>query len=163
MMPQTRLLTILSKYNIIRFLPLIFFAVPLIIAYFSEFALGQEPCKLCLWQRYPYWLGLIPAAIYMYQPQKYLLYITALLMLISTGIAFYHAGVEEHLWSSSCSAQNVDALGSVEQMRNMIHDNIPDCGKPFHLIKGISMAKLNVIYSLCVTIYILYLTRRTIK
>ena len=47
-----------SKINTILILILSLLTLSLISAYIIEYGLGHKPCKLCLYQRYPYFISI---------------------------------------------------------------------------------------------------------
>ena len=74
-----------------------------------EHGLGYLPCKLCLEQRYPYYLAIPVALAAALVPSRAVaraaLAIVALLFIVSAGLGAYHAGVEWGLWAgpSDCA------------------------------------------------------------
>src|SRR3954452_24984104 len=72
-------------------------------ALFSQHVLGYIPCKLCYWQRQPYYLA-IPVAIALVllpisdRVRQAALWLLTLIFLVSAGLGAYHAGVEWGFW-----------------------------------------------------------------
>ena len=78
-------------------------------AYASQHLGGLEPCQLCPYQRWPWWiaLGLAAAALVPALPasaRRVLLVLTGLVLLAGAVLGFYHAGVEYKWWAgpSTC-------------------------------------------------------------
>ena len=118
---------------------------------------GYMPCKLCLEQRTPYYLGaplmLLAAATASGNRNlsRVLLAAGGLLMLYGLSIAVYHSGVEWAWWAgpTDCSA----AATSVTTDAGTLLDDInairpPSCDKAAIRILGLSMAGWNVPASL---------------
>src|SRR5580704_11690695 len=73
-------------------------------AWYSQLVWGLAPCELCLLQRWPYYVGVPLAAVTVVLAFRersggrgtiaFLLWILALVFLVSAGLAAYHAGVE---------------------------------------------------------------------
>lgn len=124
-----------------------------------EFA-GFMPCKLCLEQRIPYYVGAgIAAAAFLIEARDGPAILTRLAFLVLIGlfawglsVGFYQAGAEWGYWTgpTDCGATRggtipknaLDLLGSVETTR------IVDCTKAQIRIVGLSFAGWNVIVSL---------------
>lgn len=120
---------------------------------------GYIPCKLCLDQRTPYYVGapiMLLAATSSHQDwpkclTKGLLAIGGLLMAYGLAIAAYHAGVEWAWWAgptdcvaaaTSITTDANDLLGDINAKRP------PSCDKAALRILGLSMAGWNVPASL---------------
>jgi disulfide bond formation protein DsbB len=118
---------------------------------------GYMPCKLCLEQRTPYYLGaplMLLAALTANgnrQIARWLLAIGGLLMLYGLTIAVFHAGVEWSWWAgptdcTAVSANSTTDAGTLLDDLNAIHP--PSCDKAAIRILGLSMAGWNVPASL---------------
>jgi disulfide bond formation protein DsbB len=118
---------------------------------------GYMPCKLCLEQRTPYYLGaplMLLAALTANgnrQIARWLLAIGGLLMLYGLTIAVFHAGVEWSWWAgpTDCTAVSTSGTtdaGTLLDDLNAIHP--PSCDKAAIRILGLSMAGWNVPASL---------------
>jgi disulfide bond formation protein DsbB len=118
---------------------------------------GYMPCKLCLEQRTPYYLGaplMLLAALTANgnrQIARWLLAIGGLLMLYGLTIAVFHAGVEWSWWAgpTDCTAVATNGTtdaGTLLDDLNAIHP--PSCDKAAIRILGLSMAGWNVPASL---------------
>lgn len=120
---------------------------------------GYIPCKLCLEQRTPYYLGvpiMLLAALTSHQKRpalftRGLLAIGGLLMAYGLATAVYHAGVEWAWWAGPTDC--VAAATTVTTNANDLLGDInaltpPSCDKAALRILGISMAGWNVPASL---------------
>ncbi len=118
---------------------------------------GYMPCKLCLEQRTPYYLGApltllaALAANSNRNVSRALLAAGGLLMLYGLSIAVYHAGVEWAWWAgpTDCSAASTNVTndaGTLLDDLNAIRP--PSCDKAALRILGLSMAGWNVPASL---------------
>ena len=75
----------------------------IVSAYFIEYVLGYQPCKLCLIERIPYVLSLIVLSIN-YKLKKIEKFSSILLILIfifSLIISIYHFGIEQGFFQES--------------------------------------------------------------
>jgi len=122
----------------------------------SQYIGGLEPCKLCYWQRNPYYIAipLLVAALLFLRNQSSLMKIIAWLVLaiffIGFGVSAYHVGVEQGWWSGPTSCSSSASLGNSldQQIDNLFNKPRVDCSKPAWTFFGISMAGLNAIVSI---------------
>ncbi|MXP63462.1 disulfide bond formation protein B [Roseomonas sp. M0104] len=115
---------------------------------------GLNPCELCLWQRWPYWIGAVLALLAFWLPRRLLLTLAGLAILGSGAFAVVHVGVEAHWWPSpfpGCTAPTAGSARSVEDMlAGMAAAPSKPCDEPTYLIPALplSMAGMNLIYAL---------------
>ena len=87
------------------FLIVIFAIISLAIisALIIQYWLGHEPCKLCLYQRIPYFLAilLIIKIFFFKKYEKVTLFILSLIFFCSAALAFYHFGIEQGFFNES--------------------------------------------------------------
>ena len=140
------------------FLIVIFAVISLTItsALIIQYWLGHEPCKLCLYQRIPYFLAilLIIKIFFFKRYEKITLLIISLVFISSTTLAFYHFGIEQGLFNESfvCKAQNLSEILSKEQLLEQLKQNSISCKDVSFKILGLSLAAINTILSLILSI-----------
>lgn len=132
-------------------------AAPL-FAQASESWWGLAPCILCLWQRWPYRIAAVLAALGVVLPGRLRVALVALSgvsILASGAIAALHVGVEQHWWPSplpGCAAPTAGpATQSIDDMmRSLAVAPAKPCDEPTYLIPGlpVSMAAMNLLYAL---------------
>ena len=88
----------------------LFSFIALISAFFIEYALGHQPCNLCLIERIPYGLSII-LIIFNYifkNHEKFILLLLIIIFVFSFAISFYHFGIEQNFFkeSSICGVKN---------------------------------------------------------
>ena len=136
----------------ILFSLLIFITLILISAFLIEYGLGYKPCKLCIYQRIPYFVAvlLILKMLLTTSYQKIALFILALTFLVSASLAFYHFGIEQGFFSESfvCETQNLSETLSKEQLLEQLKQNSISCKDVSFKILGLSLAAINTIFSL---------------
>ena len=136
------------------FLIVIFAVISLTItsALIIQYWLGHEPCKLCLYQRIPYFLAiLLIIKIFFYKKyEKITLLILTLIFVSSTALAFYHFGIEQGFFSESlaCTAPDLSKTLSKEQLLEQLKQNNISCKDVSFRILGLSLAVINTIFSL---------------
>ena len=140
------------------FLIVIFTIISLTIisALIIQYWLGHEPCKLCLYQRIPYFLAilLIVKIFFLKKYEKITLLILSLIFASSTALAFYHFGIEQGLFNESltCSAQDLSKILSKEQLMEQLKQNTVSCKDVSFKILGLSLAAINTIFSLFLSV-----------
>jgi disulfide bond formation protein DsbB len=127
----------------------------LFAAFYSQFALGLEPCHLCLLQRMPFIaaiiLGLIGLALIKNQKVvKVIIALCAIAFLIDAGIAFFHTGVERKWWQMEDGCPVPDFSKDPSLIEKMLTSPAAQCDQiawkdPF---LGLSMANYNVMFCL---------------
>ncbi len=119
--------------------------------------LGYAPCELCLDQREAHWtaLGIAAAGLFAVWVIKAPIAAAAavgavaLVYAVSTGLAFYHTGVEYHFWPGPQSCASSSAGLDVQAMAAALSEKVspPSCDAPAWRMFGISMAGYNMLLS----------------
>lgn len=128
------------------------------LAWFSQLVLELAPCKLCLEQRYAYYLDiplglLIAFAAWRRAPVGLLaagLVVLGLLALGNAGLAAYHAGVEWRFWAgpSDCSGPILDLSKAGGLLAQLDTVKVVRCDEVQWRFLGLSFAGYNVLASL---------------
>jgi len=135
-------------------------AASLIGAWVFQYGLGYAPCKLCLLQRWPYYIGLVLGAggLITYglghdRTAMAFWALFALTFLVGAGLGIYHAGVEWKYWAGP-----TDCGGAFNAMPKQVTDlraalattKVVRCDEAPLRILGLSFAGWNVVVSLVV-------------
>ena len=117
-----------------------------------QYWLGHEPCKLCLYERIPYFLSML-LIIKMFFIKKYervTLLILFLVFISSAALAFYHFEIEQGFFSESlaCTTGDLSKTYSKEQLLEQLKQNTISCKDVSFRIFGLSLAAINTIFSL---------------
>ena len=140
------------------FLIIIFIVISLAIisALIIQYWLDHEPCKLCLYQRIPYFLAilLIIKIFFFKKYEKITLLILSLIFIGSTALAFYHLGIEQGFFNESlaCTAPDVSKTLSKQQLMELLKQNSVSCKDASFKILGLSLATINTIFSLFLSV-----------
>jgi len=136
----------------------------------SERLLGLAPCALCLWQRPPYLVAAVIAALAAGLRSRALLAVAGLAVLASAALGGLHLGVEQGLWPSplpACAATGAatGAAGGAtvdDLLRGLAARPDKPCDAPTYLVPGlpVSMAAMNLLYALGLGTAALLLARR---
>ena len=121
-----------------------------------QYWLGYEPCKLCLYERIPYFLSilLIVKILFIKRHEKITLLILSLVFLSSTALAFYHLGIEQGFFSESlvCATEDVSKTLSKEELLQQLKQNSISCKEVSFRILGLSLSAINTIFSLVLSV-----------
>ena len=127
-----------------------------ISALIIQYWLGHEPCKLCLYQRIPYFLAiLLIIKIFLFKKyEKITLLILSLIFIGSTALAFYHFGIEQGFFNESlaCTAPDLSKTLTKEQLMELLKQNSLSCKDVSFKILGLSLATINTIFSFLLSV-----------
>ncbi|MGH6874780.1 MAG: disulfide bond formation protein B, partial [Aestuariivirgaceae bacterium] len=113
---------------------------------------GYAPCPLCLQQRWPYY-ATIPIAFFLLWSRRESLLrlgflLIALIMLASTLLALYHAGIEWRWWRGpQACAGGAGLTGTLPDLSNL---RVVRCDEAALRILGLSLAGWNALISLLI-------------
>ena len=140
-----------KKTNKILILTLFILLIFLISAYIIEYVLGHKPCKLCVYQRIPYFVSifLVSSILLLKKYVKLSLLGISLVSLLGAVMAFYHFGIEQGFFSESfiCEAQNLGQNLSKEEILKQLKENTISCKNVTFKAFGLSLASINAIFS----------------
>ncbi len=131
-------------------------AIPLAIAFSSEWWGGLVPCALCLVERWPYRIAVALALLGAVLPAKAGRSMLALVLLagLANSVAGgVHVGVEYKLWPSplpECAAPKFETGSIAQRLRSMPAHPAKPCDEPVYLYEPvpISFAELNLLFAL---------------
>jgi len=137
------------------FIILIFISFVLVSAFVIEYGFNHQPCKLCLYERIPYFLSiLLIAKIFLLRGyEKITLLILSLIFIISSILAFYHFGIEQGFFKESlaCTVENLSENLTKEDLLKALSQNTISCKDVSFNIFGISLAAINTIFSIALS------------
>ena len=135
---------------------LIFVFLVLMSTFVIEYGLGHKPCKLCIYERIPYLLAifLIIKILFFKGYEKITLLILSLVFIIGSIIAFYHFGIEEGFFKESlaCKVENLSETLTKEQIIEQLQQNTISCKDVSFRILGFSLAAINTIFSIFLSV-----------
>ena len=138
------------------FIILIFISFVLVSAFVIEYGFNHQPCKLCLYERIPYFLSiLLIAKIFLIRGyEKVTLLILSLIFIISSILAFYHFGIEQGFFKESlaCAVENLSENLTKEDLLKELSQNTISCKDVSFNIFGISLAAINTIFSIALSV-----------
>ena len=140
---------------------LIFISLILIFAFLIEYKLGKQPCKLCIYERIPYFLSifLIGKIFFINIYDKATLLILSLIFIISSILAFYHFGIEQGFFKESLACATTDLSENLtkEELLKQLSENTISCKDVSFKILGFSLAAINTIFSIVLSVIFMVL------
>ena len=134
------------------FIILIFISFVLVSAFIIEYKLNHKPCKLCIYERIPYFLSilLILKFFFIRRYEKITLLILSIIFFISAILAFYHFGIEQGFFKESlaCTAGDLAKTLSKQELLEQLKQNSISCKDVSIRVFGLSLATINTIFSL---------------
>ena len=147
--------------NIFLIVILAIISLTTISALIIQYWLGHEPCKLCLYQRIPYFLSilLLIKILFFKKYEKITLFILFLIFIASAVLAFYHFGIEQGFFSESfvCKAGDLSGTLSKEQLLEQLNKYNISCKEVSFRVLGLSLATINTILSIILSVIFLKL------
>jgi len=140
-----------KRTNTILISILILLSLSLIAAYTIEYGLGHKPCKLCVYQRVPYFLSILLVLNILLRNRyvKSSLFLLALISLCGAILAFYHFGIEQSFFDESflCESQSLSNNLTKEEILEQLKKNTISCRNVTFEVFGLSLASINTIFS----------------
>ena len=131
----------------------------IIAAFFIEYALGHQPCNLCLMQRIPYGLSifLIILNYLLKKNEQFVILLLILIFSFSFLISFYHFGIEQGFFkeSSVCGLNNKSEIISKEEILKQLSQKTISCKDVTFRIFGLSLTTFNMIFSLFLSVLLI--------
>ena len=142
--------------NIFLIVIFAFISLTIISALIIQYWLDHEPCKLCLYERIPYFLAtlLIIKIIFIKKYEKVTLLILFLVFISSTALAFYHFGIEQGFFNESlaCATEDLSKTLSKDELLEQLKQNSINCKDVSFKMLGLSLAAINTIFSFILSV-----------
>ncbi len=133
--------------------------VAIISAYFIEYALGHQPCNLCLIERIPYGLSLFLIIInfILKKNDKFIIILLTLIFIFSFLISIYHFGIEQGFFQEStvCGLSNTTNIISKDELLKILNEKPVSCRDVTFRIFGLSLTTINIGISLLIIILLI--------
>ena len=145
--------------NVLLIFILAIISLTIISALIIQYWLGHQPCKLCIYERIPYFLSiLLLIKILLFKKyEKITLFILFLIFTASAVLAFYHFGIEQGFFSESCKAGDLSETLSKEQLLEQLNKYNISCKEVSFRVLGLSLATINTILSIILSVIFLKL------
>tara|TARA_B100000900_G_C20504418_1_gene685208 strand:+ start:636 stop:1124 length:489 start_codon:yes stop_codon:yes gene_type:complete len=138
---------------------LIISLISIISAYFIEYALGHQPCNLCLIERIPYGLSviLIFFNFILKKNEKFTILLLIIIFAFSFIISFYHFGIEQRFFEEStvCGITNSSDVLTKGELLKQLQLKTVSCRDVTFKIFGFSLTTFNMLLSLIIIIILI--------
>ncbi len=117
--------------------------------------LGYPPCAMCLWQRWPHVAAIVIGLIALRMPGRFMPLLGALAAATTSGIGFFHTGVEKDWWEgpSSCSGGgSLEGLSGADLL-TITGPRVVMCDQVSWEFLTLSMASWNALASLALVVF----------
>jgi disulfide bond formation protein DsbB len=130
-------------------------AAALLAALGLQYLGGVAPCRLCIWQRWPY-VALIALGLigWRWRPRA-VLGAAALVLLGGAGLAAYHIGIEQGWWALPAGCVAGGTAETIEELRRMLAEAPPACDQVSFTFLGLTLAGWNLVASLLLAAFTL--------
>ena len=143
------------KNKIILNVILLFSIFAITAAYFIQYALGHQPCNLCLIERIPYIFSIIIilVCLFLQKFEKFFLIILSLTFFTAALLAFYHFGIEQGFIKESlvCNLNTPSDELTKEDLLNQLKEMPVSCKDVTFKIFGLSLVTFNIFISLIIS------------
>jgi disulfide bond formation protein DsbB len=150
-----------QKINVYLIIILFIILGALISAFIIEYGLGHKPCNLCIYERVPYIISifLILEFLFIKKHIKTTLLLLSFVFFLSSGLAFYHFGIEQGFFSETflCENKSLSETISKEQLLEELKQSVISCKDVNFQVIGLSLASINTIFSLILSVIFLLL------
>ena len=143
-----------KKKNFYLFI-LFYSLLAIFFALYIEHILDYKACKLCLYQRVPYIIAIFISFIgYNYFKNDKILILIVVIFLISALVSGYHYGIENNIFEefSGCTTGSLEIVDKTELLKSL-NNNVASCKDTNFKLFGISLAGINLLFSLLIIIY----------
>jgi disulfide bond formation protein DsbB len=168
----------LTLGNLLKFI--VFGAIiAILFAYIAEYFFNFKPCNLCLLERKLFFIIFFVAAITdialnlanakqitKTKYQRLVFFICIIALIANCLLSLYHVGVEKKIFvePSSCSSSTLNKYDNVDDLQNAIFNaKITRCSDPTYILPFLSMAMLNFIYCLFLSMVGIFIYNRIAK
>ena len=138
---------------------LAFSILTLSIAYFIQYVLGHKPCNLCIIERIPYIAAIILISLIfiLNRYQKIISSLILIFFIFGAVVSFYHFGIEQGFFSESlvCDLGNSQPLNKEDLLNNLKKTEIVSCKDVTFRFLGLSLATINTVISLILSVIII--------
>ena len=127
----------------------------LFTAYYIEYGLNEDPCKLCVYQRIPYFAGVFFCLLGLFFKNNIIfLYLVIFTFFVSFILSGYHVGIENEIFQefSGCTSNNMGLIKK-EEILNSLNKLPLSCKNVNFKILGLSLATLNLFISFLIILF----------
>jgi len=147
------------KNNLLNpiFISLIIGIFALLIAFYLQYFLGFDPCRLCMFQRYGYTIIILLSLLgLIFHKNKIISILIIISFIIIPSIGFWHVGIEQQWWAASLECSGItDNIGSLkEELKNINNKSVASCDQISPKFLNITLVQWSFIYGLASFIFL---------
>ena len=137
--------------------------IALLGAFGFQYIGDMAPCKLCIWQRWPHALAIAAGVLALSMRARIWAVIGMLGALATSGVGFYHTGVERKWWQgpTSCTSSSTDSLSTADLLEQIMAAPLVRCDQVPWEMFTLSMATWNALGSLVLAFVWLLVLKRS--
>ena len=119
-------------------------------AFAFQYLGNMPPCKLCLWQRWPHAAAVVAGMLALLMRGKLWPMVGMLGALATSGLGFYHTGVERKWWEgpTSCTSSGTGGMSAEDLLEQIMAAPLVRCDEVPWEMFTLSMATWNALGSL---------------
>ena len=139
-------MNIIKKYWAV--IILLFSSIAILSALVAEYVFNIQPCQMCLYQRYPYYILIFFSIIYIVSKKFPLIlyyWFSALFFIMGLFFSAWHVGIEQKILPGlpGCTT-TIPTSQSLKDLKDqIINQNIITCDEVTWSIMGLSAATIN--------------------
>ncbi len=115
-------------------------------AYYIEYVMDIYACKLCKYQRLPFFLNIVCLFLLIIDKKRFYYFINVLCIsiILNIGIAFYHLGIERKFFSENqaCIAEK-NAKNEMDLLNQLVKKQNNGCAEVKFKLFKLSLSELN--------------------
>jgi disulfide bond formation protein DsbB len=129
---------------------------PLVIVYIMQYGFDIEPCKLCIYQRIPFFLiAVLPIFFIPFKKKSiYGLFIVLLAILSNVALSFVHLGIENKWFENKLCTGAIPHNGNFESLFLSANTYFHKCDEVKFRFLNISLTGWDLIYCLFFFIFV---------
>ncbi len=153
----------INSRSLFSFILFVSTSVLLAVCYL-DFSGSTVPCKLCIYERWPYFAAIPVALLGIWKEKitRLCLYLLAIIFLTNIGLSAFHIAVEQkwYEYSSPCTTTDLRSDSIEEFKKKLEQKDLVSCDQSDYKVLGISLTMWNFIISLTIYAYILLFLKR---
>lgn len=124
--------------------------IALLGAFGFQYIGEMAPCKLCIWQRWPHAVAVLAGVLALLMRGRIWPLVGMLGAAATSGVGFYHTGVERHWWQgpTSCTSSGTSGLSSADLLEQIMAAPLVRCDEVPWEMFTLSMATWNALGSM---------------
>ncbi len=128
----------------------------LLIVFALQYFADLQPCRMCIWQRWPFAALIVLGLAGAFWKPRLALGLSVPLLLLSAGLAGYHVAVEQGWLALPAGCAAGGEATTVEELKALLAEAPPSCDQVGFTLLGLSLAGWNLVASLALAGFALF-------